>query len=281
MGRLDKLKREAINEANKRNLGLLTEGRAGSIEKGDTDTCLIKCNIKHAKYGSNGEIVKKIQHLLGNNGFNEGAQGGGIKKGCLEEWSACDGKFRSETRKAVEEFQRQYNLSIDGVIGPKTLDKMCEVLKFTNSLSKDDFCPFQCNCDDIDDENPGKSGDPIDGPGVPITGDEDIPKLGEIDVDIRDEQCGDIFMCIKKINTSSQTIGDRWKAFMECIKRIKGLPPIQDDKPIRDRKGKCAGCPEYVNRMPYIIGGGGYEPTKEEIAFGDECIKNGCSKKVM
>ena len=46
MGRLSKLKREAINEANKRNLGLLTEGRVGSIEKGDTDTCLIKCNIK-------------------------------------------------------------------------------------------------------------------------------------------------------------------------------------------------------------------------------------------
>ena len=83
MGRLSKLKKQAINEANKRNLGLLTEGRSGLIENGDTDTCLIQCNIKHAKYGSNGEIVKKIQHLLGNNGFNQGEQGGGIKKGCL------------------------------------------------------------------------------------------------------------------------------------------------------------------------------------------------------
>ena len=84
MGRLSKLKREAINEANKRNLGLLTEGRAGSIEKGDTDTCLIKCNIKHAKYGSNGEIVKKIQHLLGNNGFNEQEQVVELKKVVLK-----------------------------------------------------------------------------------------------------------------------------------------------------------------------------------------------------
>ena len=271
MGRLDKLKREAINEANKRNLGLLTEGRSGSIEKGDTDTCLIKCNIKHAKYGSNGEIVKKIQHLLGNNGFNEGAQGGGIKKGCLEEWSACDGKFRSETRKAVEEFQRQYKLSVDGVVGPKTLDKMCEVLKFTNSLSKENFCPFQCNCDEIGIQEPGVGSptDPIDGrPGDPIDGDIDI------EIDINDDQCENVFYCIRKISSSSPTIGDKWKAFMECVKRIKGLPPIGDSD-------SCEGCPEYVNRMPYIKGGGGYEPTKEEIAFGDECIRKGCSQKVM
>lgn len=282
MGRLSKLKREAINEANKRNLGLLTKSRAGRIEKGDTDTCLIKCNIKHAKYGSNGEIVKKIQHLLGNNGFNEQEQGGGIKKGCIEEWPVCDGKFRRETRKAVEEFQRAHKLSIDGIVGPKTLDKMCEVLKFTNSLSKDDFCPIQCKCDDIEVyENPGEPGDPIKGPPFnPRDGKPGDPIDG--DIDIKDKQCGEIFMCIKKINNSSQTIGDRWKAFMECIKRIKGLPPIQDDdKPIRDRKGKCAGCPEYVNRMPYIIGGGGYEPTPEERAFGDACIENGCSKKVV
>tara|TARA_B100000963_G_scaffold2248_1_gene1797 strand:+ start:2514 stop:3368 length:855 start_codon:yes stop_codon:yes gene_type:complete len=267
MGRLSKLKREAINEANRRNLGLLTESRAGRIENGDTDTCLIKCNIRHAKYGSNGEIVKKIQHLLGNNGFNEGAQGGGIKKGCIEEWPVCDGKFRRETKKAVEEFQRAHKLSIDGIVGPKTLDKMCEVLKFTISLSKDDFCPFQCKCDDIDDENPGKDV-PIDGPGVPITGDEDIPKLGEIDVDIRDEQCGDIFMCIKKINTSSQTIGDRWKAFMECIKRIKGLPPIKDDY-------GCDGCPKYVWGGNQVAGGD--KAYWERRDFLQRCLEKGCS----
>jgi len=274
MGRLDKLKREAINEANKRNLGLLTESNAGRIENRDTDTCLIKCDIKHAKYGSNGEIVKKIQHLLGNNGFNQGAQGGGIKKGCLEEWPVCDGKFRRETRKAVEEFQRQYKLSVDGVVGPKTLDKMCEVLKFTISLPKEKFCPFQCKCDDIDIEieEPGV-GSPtnprLDEPGDPIDGDIDI------EIDIKDEQCGDIFMCIKKISSSSPTIGDKWKAFMECVKRIKGLPPIGDSD-------SCEGCPEWINRMPYIKDPiYGREPSKEQIAFEDECIRKGCSKKAV
>ena len=270
MGRLDKLKREAINEANKRNLGLLTEGRAGSIEKGDTDTCLIKCNIKHAKYGSNGEIVKKIQHLLGNNGFNEGAQGGGIKKGCLEEWSACDGKFRSETRKAVEEFQREYKLSVDGVVGSKTLDKMCEVLKFTNSLSKEKFCPFQCNCDEIGIQEPGVGSptDPIDGrPGDPIDGDIDI------EIDINDDQCENVFYCIRKVSSADESYQSKWKAFMECVKRIKGLPPIGDSD-------SCEGCPEYVNRMPYIKNIG-FEPSKEQIAFQDNCIKKGCSQKVM
>ena len=267
MGRLSKLKREAINEANKRNLGLLTEGRAGSIEKGDTDTCLIKCDIKHAKYGSNGEIVKKIQHLLGNNGFNEGAQGGGIKKGCLEEWPVCDGKFRKETKKAVEEFQRKYNLSVDGVVGPKTLDKMCEVLKFTNSLSKDDFCPFQCNCDEIGIQEPGVGSptDPIGTPGDPIDGD--------IEIDIKDKQCGDVFYCIRKISSSSPTIGDKWKAFMKCIKGIKGLPPIGDSD-------SCAGCPKWSHEGPVVTFPGYRQRTQKEILFINKCIKKGCTTPV-
>ena len=42
---------------------VLTEQRAGIIQQQDTDFCLIVCDIKHAKYGSNGEMVKKIQHL--------------------------------------------------------------------------------------------------------------------------------------------------------------------------------------------------------------------------
>lgn len=270
MGRLSKLKREAINEANKRNLGLLTEGRAGSIEKGDTDTCLIKCNIKHAKYGSNGEIVKKIQHLLGYNNFNEQEQGGGIKKGCIEEWPVCDGKFRRETRKAVEEFQRAHKLSIDGIVGPKTLDKMCEVLKFTNSLSKDDFCPFQCNCDEIDIQKPGVGApvDPIDGrPGDPIDGDIDI------EIDIKDEQCGDVFYCIRKISSYSPTIGDKWKAFMECVKKIKGLPPIGDSE-------SCEGCPKWSHEGPVVTYPGYREKTQKEKDFINKCIKKGCTTPV-
>ena len=72
---------------------------------------------------------------------------------------------------------------------------MCEVLKFTNSLSKDDFCPFQCNCDEIDiqKQSVGEPVDPIDGTlGDPIDGDIDI------EIDIKDEQCGDVFYCIRK-----------------------------------------------------------------------------------
>jgi len=272
MGRLDKLKREAINEANKRNLGLLTEGRAGLIEKGDKDTCLIKCNIKHAKYGSNGEIVKKIQHILGINGFNEESEGGGIKKGCLAEWPVCDGKFRRETRKAVEEFQREYKLSIDGVVGPKTLDKMCEVLKFTHSLPKEKFCPFQCKCDDIDIEieepGVGSPTDPIKGnPGDPIDGKIDI----EIDID--DDQCENVFYCIRKVSSADESYQSKWKAFMECIKGIKGLPPIGDSD-------SCEGCPKWDNRMPALKGPGYKEKTQKEKDFITKCIKKGCTQAV-
>ena len=119
---------------------------------------------------------------------------------------------------------------------------MCEVLKFTNSLSKDDFCPFQCNCDEIDIQKPGvgEPVDPIDGtPGDPIDGDIDI------EIDIKDEQCGDVFYCIRKISSYSPTIGDKWKAFMNCIEKIKGLPPIGDSD-------SCEGCPKFKHRGPVV-----------------------------
>ena len=44
MGRIEKIKRQLIEEANKR---VLNEVVTGIIGKNDRDWCLIKCNIKH------------------------------------------------------------------------------------------------------------------------------------------------------------------------------------------------------------------------------------------
>lgn len=101
----------------------LNEAYLPIIQEGD-ELCDILCGRKQAKYGSNGDVVKKIQHALNNCGFNVEKQGGGINEGCKEDWTKCDGKFRKETRTAVEQFQKANNLTPDGAVGYRTLTKM-------------------------------------------------------------------------------------------------------------------------------------------------------------
>jgi len=209
------------SDIKKLNVFLLTEQRAGIIQQGDTDFCLIVCDVKHAKYGSNGEMVKKIQHLLAANGFNEEFVGGGMESGCDREWPTCDGKFRRHTKDAVVEFQKKYNLKADGIVGPLTLKKMCEVLKSTHSLMKKPLCP-DCKCDD-----PPKDTDK-DPP-------KDTDKDPDIDIDdpnIGDKECATIIGCIKKIMSGDISKGKEWITFLECIGKLKNIifPPIDMPK---------------------------------------------------
>ena len=146
MGRIERQKRELIVESNKRLLG--EASYSGIIKKGD-DICEIICKRKIAKYGSSGDVVKMIQHLLDSNGFNKDYKGGGMKQYCNSEWPSCDGIFKKHTKDAVEEFQTKFKLSIDGVVGYNTWKAMCDNLKFTGSLPKDDFCK-ECQCNQRD-----------------------------------------------------------------------------------------------------------------------------------
>jgi len=215
------------SDIKKLNVFLLTEQRAGIIQQGDTDFCLIVCDVKHAKYGSNGEMVKKIQHLLAANGFNEKYVGGGMESGCDAEWPVCDGKFRQHTKNAVIEFQKKYKLKPDGIVGPLTLKKMCEVLKSTNSLMKKPLCP-DCQCDDQ------RPGDPDDQrPGDPV---KELPGKG-YDKIIRDLDCDIIKACIYKFLSISNRImenDDRWGEFIDCTgytkSKIKDIEMKRDEK---------------------------------------------------
>jgi len=57
------------------------------------------------RQGNSGPLVRVIQAVLNNNGFNVGA---------------VDGAFGPKTTQAVMNFQRSRGLSADGVVGPKT-----------------------------------------------------------------------------------------------------------------------------------------------------------------
>lgn len=130
---------------------IINEAYYGIIQEQD-DICEIICKRKMAQYGSNGDVVRMIQHLLTANGYNPKYEGGGMNTGCSKNYKTCDGLFRNHTRDTVKEFQRAYGLVVDGKVGYQTWKKMCEVIKFTSSVTKNMFCK-DCNCDDQKQDN--------------------------------------------------------------------------------------------------------------------------------
>ena len=227
---------------------LLKEQRADIIQQGDTDSCLIVCDTKHAKIGSNGLIVKQIQHALADGGFNVPRGGGG----------------RTHTRNAVKEFQKKYKLTPDGIVGPLTLKIMCE--KYGGNVGGG-MCP-DCKCDD----NTQRPGDP------PKDTDKDPEKrFPDIDIynpNIGDKECGTIVSCLRKVMTGTpgmSAVGtNKWELFLKCIGKLK-------DKVFPPKKniGKCKGCPKYVWYGPQVQGGG--KEYWKRKGFETGCVRDKCS----
>jgi peptidoglycan hydrolase-like protein with peptidoglycan-binding domain len=76
-------------------------------------------------YGSQGNLVKALQIALCLLGYYP----------CANGW--IDGIFGEKTRKAVLQFQSDYNITVDGVVGPETIGKLKEALISKGLL--DDF----------------------------------------------------------------------------------------------------------------------------------------------
>ena len=143
---LDKIVKSVLNESYS----------GGIIQRGD-GICEIICKRKLAMYGSNGDVVKMIQHLLYVNQYNTKYSGGGMNGDwCYSDWTKCDGLFKNQTQTAVEEFQSKNGLTVDGKVGYNTWKAMCEskIFIFSKSLPKNVFCKV-CNCKDNqqDDNN--------------------------------------------------------------------------------------------------------------------------------
>ena len=208
MGRIERQKRELIVESNKRLLG--ETSYSGIIKKGD-DICEIICKRKIAKYGSSGDVVKMIQHLLDSNGFNKDYKGGGMKQYCNSEWPSCDGIFKKHTKDAVEEFQTKFKLSIDGVVGYNTWKAMCDNLKFTGSLPKPKFCK-DCDCNNKDYQTDNPIGDLKD---IDIY-EKDDNRLGDI-------FCEDLRDCVNKyIFVKNPTQTPDISGFLKCVSGKNG-----------------------------------------------------------
>ena len=236
---------------------LLTERVSNLIQQGDT-WCDIRCKRKIAAHGSNGDIIKHIQHALAKGvlegpvgqsygPYNPDKGGGGMSEACAKNWKSCDGKFREETKKAVKEFQDDIKeLTTDGIVGLNTLNALC---KYGFDLPQE-ACEDDCKCD-RDDQTP------ID----------DIDINIDIDENIGSKECNTILRCIRTTMAGPPgmlTQGtDKWAIFLSCIKGVI------------DTRGKCKGCPKYVWYGPQVEGG-----DKEYWArkgFEEACVRNKCS----
>jgi hypothetical protein len=232
---IDRLSKRFLNES----YGLITY----------QDTiCEIVCKEKVAKYGSKGDVVRMIQHILNVNQFNSKYAGGGMNGDfCYKDYKECDGLFKNQTKIAVEQFQKTVpSLRVDGVVGYETWKAMCSELTFTDSVRKDKFCA-DCTCDDnyqddfqdIDTYNPGKEIDDID--------------------------CEKLKGCVKKYIYGSPV--PDFTGFFKCIEG--------NAKKREPRQGDCGDCPKTINCQP----GPNRDLTMCQSDFIKKCFANGCTSR--
>jgi len=82
------------------------------IPKGDEK---VRLNINRLlRIGTRGSDVRELQMALNSLGYNAGP---------------VDGIFGRMTREAVTSFQAQHGLTVDGIVGPRTVNKLLEVVK--------------------------------------------------------------------------------------------------------------------------------------------------------
>jgi peptidoglycan hydrolase-like protein with peptidoglycan-binding domain len=64
--------------------------------------------------GASGDNVRQLQTKLSNMGYNIGTSG-------------ADGKFGKNTAAAVRQFQKDYNLQVDGIVGDQTMSALSQI----------------------------------------------------------------------------------------------------------------------------------------------------------
>jgi hypothetical protein len=226
----------------------INEGYLGRIESGD-DLCDIICKRKQAKYGSTGNVVKQIQNALANCGSNVEKQGGGMMQGCKEDYTKCDGVFRDETKKAVEDFQSKNSIKVDGSVGYETLMKLSN-----NGCIK---IP-KCECEEKDVVSTGKQ--------------ENWWELIGIDKSLID--CNKINHCLYQA-LSSKPAGFDFELFKICIDTPskKSNEKKFSENPIKEN---CKNCPTFYNNQPGTSGA-----SSELPPYIQECKRKGCTTIVV
>ena len=176
---------------------------------GEHPLCKVKCKKKVLGKGNVGVDVKMVQSALSKCGFNKEKEGGGMNAGCGKDYKKCDGKFDVETQKAVREFQKDRGITIDGLVGPRTLEELTK---------GQDPClaPFKCNCTQ---KTRGDKEGVVPGTGEQLTPGDKV-SVG----------CNKSIECFQKYGMSHKNLCMLYKCLVLCAP--KGVCDGKKDTPI-------------------------------------------------
>ena len=222
--------------------------------------CPVQCKTKVLGKGNAGEDVKLIQNALAKCGFNKEKFGGGMKVGCDKDHTKCDGKFNTETAKAVREFQKSVGITMDGLVGPKTLAKLMESREekdppYVTPCLK----PFECNCKKKTDKISDQEQSVTDGGADSMLNITDKVTVG----------CKKSISCFEKHKNDACGLAN---CLGICIP--DGMCKGKYDRP-KNIDSACKGCPKYIWTGYQVAGGNAQYWEKKR--FNDNCLKNKCS----
>ena len=238
-------------------------------QSSESPLCPVQCKTKVLGKGNAGEDVKLIQNALAKCGFNKEKFGGGMKVGCDKDHTKCDGKFNTETAKAVREYQKEVNITMDGLVGPKTLAKLMESREekappyVTPCLA-----PIKCNCKKKTDKISDQEQSVTDGGGNSGNGGNSLNDSQDVKVGCKKSRG-----CFKKFSDGNFISDACGLANCLGICIPDGMCKGKYDRPVND--SDCKGCPKYIWTGYQVAGGNAQYWEKKR--FNDNCLKNKCS----
>ena len=99
---------------------------SGYAQPTDTDWSAVTKNNKVIGLNAKSPLVKKVQNKLINIGYSETTVGSITTdvEGCKADVEKCDGIYGKNTKEMVKQYQKDNNLSVDGIVGQQTYDAM-------------------------------------------------------------------------------------------------------------------------------------------------------------
>lgn len=104
----------------------ISKNASGYVQSTDTDWSAVTDNNKVIGLNAKGPLVKQIQNQLINYGYS-GTSSGSITtdvEGCKADVEKCDGIYGKMTKEMVKQYQKDNDLSVDGIFGQQTQDSM-------------------------------------------------------------------------------------------------------------------------------------------------------------
>lgn len=104
----------------------ISKNASGYVQPTDTDWSAVTTNNKVIGLNAKSPLVKEVQNKLINIGYS-GTTSGSITTdvaGCLADVKKCDGIYGPTTKEMVKQYQKDNDLSVDGIVGQQTYNAM-------------------------------------------------------------------------------------------------------------------------------------------------------------